>query len=265
MRCANHTDRDAIRVCNHCGRSICEECHIEIESENYCKDCVSSKLHHGKSEERSPALAAILSFIVSGTGQFYNGQLGKGIFFFFTSWLIIPWIIGILDAYASAKKINEGKIAAHKRLGCLLAAFVSVFVFWIFVILVAIIAAITIPLSIARKISAQENAAQSQLKLISAALESYSVENNGNYPTDEEALLNAKIPYLSGTYNHKTISGYTFTEEIEPRNYRISATPQECGVTGNNIFVIETGGTISSYDCFKNENGTIVDAMYNSK
>jgi TM2 domain-containing membrane protein YozV/Tfp pilus assembly protein PilE len=248
MRCVNHTDRDAIAICNHCAKSICADCSVAIKSENYCKECVSLKVTP-KKEERSPTLAAILSFVIAGTGQFYNGQIGKGIFFFFTSWLIIPWIIGMFDAYRTAKKINAGTIVATKRIGWLIAAVISAFIFWIFVFIVAILAAITIPLVLERRIAALETTAQTHLRLISAALENYSVDNNGNYPADEHTLLEAGSPYLSKAYNQVTISGYTFYEDLQPKSYKITATPQSCGVTGNKIFVIEAGGILSSYDC----------------
>ena len=106
MKCVNHLDKEAVAVCNHCGKSICSDCQVELKRESYCKDCLEIKLGQEKKEERSPALAAILSFVIGGLGQIYNGQIGKGILILFTSWLIIPWIIGIVDAYKTANKIN---------------------------------------------------------------------------------------------------------------------------------------------------------------
>ena len=56
---------------------------------------------------KNPGLAAVLSVIIPGAGQCYNGQIGKGLLFFFTAWLIIPWIWAIFDAYNSANRINR--------------------------------------------------------------------------------------------------------------------------------------------------------------
>ena len=42
---------------------------------------------------RNPILAAILSLIVAGLGQIYNGQIGKGVIF-----IIIQLINGVLTA-----------------------------------------------------------------------------------------------------------------------------------------------------------------------
>lgn len=57
--------------------------------------------------QKSPALAAALSIFFPGLGQFYNGHFGKGLFFFVTSWLILPYFIGIGDAYFSARRISD--------------------------------------------------------------------------------------------------------------------------------------------------------------
>ncbi len=70
---------------------------------------------------KEPALAAILSFVITGLGQIYAGKAGKGVALliativsFFLSFLIIPffiaiglWIYGIIDAYNTAQKYNE--------------------------------------------------------------------------------------------------------------------------------------------------------------
>lgn len=74
-------------------------------------------------ERKDPGIAAILSFFITGLGQIYNEELGKGVLliliqlvnvvlalfvigiFTFT----IVWMVGIWDAYASAKKINRGE------------------------------------------------------------------------------------------------------------------------------------------------------------
>lgn len=70
---------------------------------------------------KDPGIAAILSFLYTGLGQIYNGQIGKGIGMivaYLVSWLLmfvaigfittpIIWIWGIYDAYKSAEKINN--------------------------------------------------------------------------------------------------------------------------------------------------------------
>ena len=71
---------------------------------------------------RNPILAAILSLVLSGLGQIYNGQVPKGVIFIVAQlinaalttvligWVLMP-IVGlwaIIDAYVVAKRNNEG-------------------------------------------------------------------------------------------------------------------------------------------------------------
>ena len=76
--------------------------------------------------EKSPGLAAVLSFFIAGLGQIYNGQIGKGVAFmicYAISWLLmfvligsittpILWIWGMVDAYKVALHLNEEQIAS---------------------------------------------------------------------------------------------------------------------------------------------------------
>lgn len=70
---------------------------------------------------RSPILAAILSLILSGLGQIYNGQVTKGVIFIVVQlvnaaltavligWILMP-IVGLwatIDAYLVARRSNE--------------------------------------------------------------------------------------------------------------------------------------------------------------
>ncbi len=119
MKCAIHLDKDASTLCNHCGRSICSDCLVIKRNENYCQECASGSAP--AKEKRSAPLAGILSFVVAGLGQVYNGQAGKGVLIFLTSILVVPWIIGIFDAYGTAKKINAGEIPFTPKKGCLIA------------------------------------------------------------------------------------------------------------------------------------------------
>jgi len=70
--------------------------------------------------EKSPGLAAVLSFFWAGLGQIYNGEISKGILLivafaiscgliavvigFFTTPIL--WIYGMIDAYKTAEKFN---------------------------------------------------------------------------------------------------------------------------------------------------------------
>ncbi|MCK4319768.1 hypothetical protein KAW38_04315 [Candidatus Micrarchaeota archaeon] len=83
-----------------------------------------------KKEEKSPILAAILSFLITGVGQIYNGQITKGIIlllahlgmwvvvfvlsYFLIGCCMVPipiliWVYSIYDAYKTAERINAGE------------------------------------------------------------------------------------------------------------------------------------------------------------
>src|SRR5215510_4521100 len=53
---------------------------------------------------KRPVVAALLSTVLPGAGQVYNGQFFKGLFVCFTAFLIVPWIFGIFDAAITARR-----------------------------------------------------------------------------------------------------------------------------------------------------------------
>ena len=69
---------------------------------------------------KNPTIAVILSFFVTGLGQIYNGQIGKGVVFIVlyalswaSMWIVIGlvttpilWIWGMVDAHNEARRIN---------------------------------------------------------------------------------------------------------------------------------------------------------------
>ena len=71
---------------------------------------------------KNPGIATLLSFFWMGAGQVYNGEIAKGVAFIvmyvFSILLMfvligfittpILWIVGMVDANASAKRINRG-------------------------------------------------------------------------------------------------------------------------------------------------------------
>lgn len=72
-------------------------------------------------EKKHAGLAAVLSFFVTGLGQIYNGQIGKGLMllgiqvingllmFILIGFVTYPltWLYGIYDAYKTAENINK--------------------------------------------------------------------------------------------------------------------------------------------------------------
>ena len=47
MKCAIHTDRDAVAACSTCGRFVCPECKVSIGGRDYCNTCLQSRLKTG--------------------------------------------------------------------------------------------------------------------------------------------------------------------------------------------------------------------------
>jgi TM2 domain-containing membrane protein YozV len=86
---------------------------------------VRAKEAPSQREIKSSGIAAVLSLILPGLGQIYNGQIGKGLIFMIIitpilaltvlviiGFVLLPlfWILNIYDAYRTAKKINAGEI-----------------------------------------------------------------------------------------------------------------------------------------------------------
>jgi hypothetical protein len=64
---------------------------------------------------KDPVLGALLSAIVPGAGQVYNMQFVKGLLVFLTCWLVIPYFLGIFDAYLTAEKTNRWQTVMVRR------------------------------------------------------------------------------------------------------------------------------------------------------
>ena len=80
---------------------------------------------------KNPGLAAVLSFLISGLGQIYNGEIGKGILIIVVQIInglltliiigfitgAIVWIWAIYDAYKTAERINASAGGASRLPG----------------------------------------------------------------------------------------------------------------------------------------------------
>lgn len=52
----------------------------------------------------TPWAHALASLILPGAGQAWNGQPGKAVLVLLTSWLILPWVYGVVDAWRVARR-----------------------------------------------------------------------------------------------------------------------------------------------------------------
>lgn len=212
MKCVNHPEVDAVGMCIRCGKYICETCKVPSAGETYCKQCISEKAGAGTVQKKSPILAAVLSFLMGGLGQIYNGQPGKALLIFFTSWLIIPWIYGIINAYKTANRINEGLIEIPKKTGCLITAIIIMILLPVLIFILAILTAIAIPNFVRARASAQTNLCRNNLRLIYHLKEQYAIDNNlapgttlsqadNNGTNDGDAIPDVLEGYLNSPIN----------------------------------------------------------------
>lgn len=131
INCGSSIDKNAF-MCPKCGvtqsggpagknTKFCTNCGSEIDIKaEICPKCgVRQPGVMGFAGEKSPAIAALLSFLVVGLGQVYAGKLKRGIVLFaacvifvMASFLVLPafaafacWIGSIYDAY----KIAQGE------------------------------------------------------------------------------------------------------------------------------------------------------------
>ena len=117
------SDEVETKYCRDCGEEInakaeiCPECGVRQEPPE----------QSSTDPQKSPGLAAVLSFLFVGLGQIYNGQIGKGLLLM----VVVPiltiavivnvsvvggalfgfllWVLNITDAYSQAGKINAGE------------------------------------------------------------------------------------------------------------------------------------------------------------
>lgn len=103
--------------------------------------------------------------------------------------------------------------------------------------------------------SQNESNAQSTLKLISAAFESYAKDNQGVYPAKISILTQESPAYLDKDYiNLSPIKGYSYScSRLDAAGYNCQAFPTRCKLTGKVEFSVATGSLLISEDCANGE------------
>jgi TM2 domain. len=153
--------------CSNCGSAMegnalfCVNCGDRSEAKN---ESFREKMEYEADKlmrSKDPFIAAILSFVLPGLGQVYNGDFKKGLMiqicfifsfifsgFFFL--LLIPlgiWLFGVYDAYTEAEKIRNGELpnknaTLKEILIILLWPFVLAAVLFVLILILIIILAI---------------------------------------------------------------------------------------------------------------------------
>ena len=115
----------------------------------------------------------------------------------------------------------------------------------IVVAIIALLAAIAIPNLLRAKISANDALAQSTLRSMSTAAETYMTANNGVYPGDMTSLTGATPPYLNTFYCDTTVSGFGYTCTMSANGYTFTANVANINVTGTTTYTMDVGGILS--------------------
>lgn len=130
MQCTKHPDKEATGTCTYCGKFFCEDCLVDVNGRNYCRDHVGKAIEEQNAKNANPnivinnsssasssasataanfggmmysprsRLVALLLCIFLGffgAHQFYVRKSGMGTLYLFTMGLFgIGWIIDIV-------------------------------------------------------------------------------------------------------------------------------------------------------------------------
>ncbi len=127
MKCANHSDLEAVDICSSCRQPVCEQCIVSLSGKSYCKPCLEKRMEAIPEvpENKSRFIAFLLSMIPGG-GYLYLGLMKRGLqamlLFFGTIFvsatiqmealtaLVLPIIFfyTVFDTQQLVKKINHG-------------------------------------------------------------------------------------------------------------------------------------------------------------
>ena len=88
------------------------------------------------------------------------------------------------------------------------------------VAIIALLATIAIPNLLRARINAHDSSAQTSLRAISTALESYASTEN-RYPPNTSSLLQVSPPYLSVDYFAGIHSGFTYASALTSNSYSV--------------------------------------------
>lgn len=242
MFCGIHNQRIAIRQCEHCEAGVCEECQVILKGQFFCRKCaasVSIPSHNVPTHKRDAWIALLLSVIFPGIGQVYNGQVGKGIVILLTSFLVIPYLYGIYDAYATAGKINRGEIESAPSMANLAGCLVLVLMMGLGPF---IIFKVFKPQVMGHWQKSEAAKVLERVNRISKAAENYR-KDKGEYPTRFADLYSAQPPYIEDLLCEVTIDGYDYACSFLKEGYSIKAVPGT-GYKGlvNMTYTITTGG-----------------------
>ncbi len=118
--CGEHLPADAI-FCTNCGRASTTQSQSSQDAPPTAQQSYQYQPNVMVPPRKNPGVAAVLSFLWTGAGQIYNGQIALGLglilfqifnvllMFVLIGFITFPltWIIGIYQAYSAAKDYNR--------------------------------------------------------------------------------------------------------------------------------------------------------------
>jgi len=172
-----------------------------------------------------------------------------GMFFWFPLLGILFGIAALIMGVVAYVKIGKRKHELAGE-GFAVAGIVLGALGVVFGLMFLLLAAISVPGFLRARSKAMESSAESNLRTLSTALEMYAAEQSDHYyPQNEDVLVAAVPPYLERTYDGQTVSGYTYSVKLSPGSYKIVASPDTCGVTGDTVFTYTEGGVLEKTEC----------------
>ena len=120
----------------------------------------------------------------------------------------------------------------------------------IVVAIIALLAAIAIPNLLQARRTANEAAAQANLRTFATAAETYATANNGNYPDTLVQL--ATFAQAAATICGTSVNGYNFVcgdAALTAGAYTMTAGTTGCGTTGTRNYTVTTGAVMVNAAC----------------
>ncbi|MCR4336439.1 MAG: TM2 domain-containing protein [Candidatus Omnitrophica bacterium] len=238
--CQAHPERVAIGSCFQCQKTVCLECEVSFNGKRYCRNCAEPFLFQEKiQKKRNPFFAAILAFFIPGLGQIYNGQVGKGLCIFLTWWLILPWMYGIVDAYQTARRIEQGKVVVN--LSDFVLTGLVVFLMILFGPFLIWKTSQYMWSYFSRRV--ENVSVQERLTTISKAIEAYAATYK-KYPVNETEFYFSDQNYSKAWFCDVVIDDYQYSCQFTSSRYRITAVPLESS-SMKILYTVTNGSVIS--------------------
>ncbi len=115
----------------------------------------------------------------------------------------------------------------------------------IVVAIIALLVSLILPNLVGIKLSANDALAQTTLRNLSKASETFAMTTSGSYPTNMTSLTGATPAYISEDACGTTAAGFTYLCTMTSQSYSFTATPVTIGTSGTTTYTVTTGGVLT--------------------